>query len=141
MRRSLLKIIQILPLISLLVLSSCWDNKEEHDLIVDNYFVGWNDLISNRAILEKKEDFCCKIIVSSYVFAVGHNSDFIIVKQHPNLNDLSIIKFFIIDIESRNSNDLNSIFGPMDKNEFDKKSNELNISHLQFNQIYPENPN
>ena len=124
-----------------MIFISCWDNRGENETIVNNYSIGWSDLISNRAILEKEKDFCCNIIVSDYVFAVGHNSNFIIAKQHPYINDLSITKFYIIDIEKRKTGTVNSVFGPMDENEFDKKKHELNISDLKFDQTYPENPN
>lgn len=132
-----------LILIGILSLNSCWNNPSESDLIIGNYYVGWNDLESNRAIIEKtdKDSPYSSGVISNYVFAVGHNSDFIIAKQHPNLNDITITKYFIIDLRKRENTNENGIYGPMDEQQFDKKSRELNISELNFNQLYNENTN
>ncbi|NRD24251.1 DUF3997 domain-containing protein [Winogradskyella litoriviva] len=132
-----------LILTGILTLNSCWNNPSESDLIIGNYYVGWNDLVANRAIVEKteKDSPYSSGIISDYVFAVGHNSDFIIAKQHPYLNDLTVTKYFIIDIKKRESGMNNSVIGPLEKEEFDKKRIELNISELKFDQNYPENPN
>lgn len=132
-----------LILIGILTLNSCWNNPSESDLIIGNYYVGWNDLVANRAIVEKpeKDSPYSSGVISDYVFAVGHNSDFIIAKQHPYLNDLTVTKYFIIDLKKRKSGNNNSVIGPLKKEEFDKKRIELNISELKFDQNYPENPN
>jgi hypothetical protein len=133
----------ILTLIGILTLNSCWNNPGESELIIGNYFVEWNDLVANRAIVEKteKDSPYSSGIISDYVFAVGNNSDFIIAKQHPYLNELTVTKYFIIDIKKRESGKNNSVIGPLEKEEFDKKRIELNISELRFDQNYPENPN
>lgn len=133
----------ILTLIGILTLNSCWNNPSESELIIGNYFVEWNDLVANRAIVEKteKDSPYSSGIISNYVFAVGNNSDFIIAKQHPYLNDLTVTKYFIIDIKKRESKKNSSVIGPLEKEEFDKKRIELNISELKFDQNYPENPN
>ena len=132
----------ILTLIGILTLNACWNNPGESELIVGNYFVEWNDLIANRAIVEKtaKDSPYSSGIISNYVFAVGHNSDFIIAKQHPYLNDLTVTKYFIINIKKKESGKDNSVIGPMNEKEFEKKSKELKISELEFDKIYEENP-
>ena len=131
-----------LILIGFLTLNSCWNNPSEHDLIIGNYYVGWNDMVSNRAIVYKYDSNSYKGIVSNYVYAVGHNSDFIIAKQkYPYSDDISDTKYFIVDLNKRLGRDKDAIYGPMDKIEFDKKSKKLNISELEFDQIYNENPN
>lgn len=132
-----------LILIGILILNSCWNNPSEFDLIIGNYYVGWNDLVANRAIVEKteKESPYSNGVISDYVFAVGHNSDFIIAKQHPYLNDLTVTKYFIIDLKKRKLGNNNSIIGPLEKEEFDKEIIKLNISELKFDQNYHENPN
>ncbi|AEH02739.1 MULTISPECIES: DUF3997 domain-containing protein [Flavobacteriaceae] len=133
----------ILTLIGILTLNSCWNNPGESELIIGNYFVEWNDLVANRALVEKteKDSPYSSGIISNYVFAVGNNSDFIIAKQHPYLNDLTITKYFIIDLKKREKTNEDGIYGPMDKQQFDKKSKGLNISELDFDQVYNENPN
>ena len=133
----------ILTLIGILTLNSCWNNPSESELIIGNYFVEWNDLIANRAIIEKteKDSPYSNGIISGYVFAVGHNSEYIIAKQHPYLNDSTVTKYYIIDLNKRKLGNNNSIIGPLEKEEFNKKTVELNISELQFDQNYRENPN
>ncbi len=132
-----------LILIGILTLNSCWNNPSEHHLIIGNYYVGWNDMVSNRAIVYKHDSNSYDGIISSYVYAVGHNSDFIIAKQkHPYSDDLNFTKYYyIVDMNKRLGRDKDAIYGPMDKIEFDKKSKQLNISELEFDQIYKENPN
>ena len=71
------KIKLILTFIGILTLNSCWNNPSEHDLIIGNYYVGWLDMVSNRGIVHKYDSNSYQGIVSSYVYAVGHNSDFI----------------------------------------------------------------
>ncbi|EDP70779.1 hypothetical protein FBALC1_08468 [Flavobacteriales bacterium ALC-1] len=130
-----------LILIGILTLNSCWNNPSEHDLITGNYYVGWNDMVSNRAIVYKYDSNSYEGILSSYVYAVGHNTDFIIAKQkYPFSDDLSDTKYFIIDLNKRLGRDKDAIYGPMNKMEFDKKSKQLNISELKFDQVYNENP-
>ncbi|WP_299673525.1 DUF3997 domain-containing protein [uncultured Tenacibaculum sp.] len=133
----------ILTLIGILTLNSCWNNLGESELIIGNYYVEWNDLVSNRAIVEKteKDSPYSSGIISGYVFAVGNNSDFIIAKQHPYLNNLTVTKYFIIDIKKRESGINSSIIGPLEREDFNKKRIELNISDLKFDQNYSENPN
>ena len=99
-------------------------------------------MVSNRAIVYKYDSNSFNGIISNYVYAVGHNSDFIIAKQkHPYSNDLNFTKYFIIDLNKRKGRDKDAIFGPMEKIEFDKKSIELNLSELEFDQVYNEYPN
>jgi hypothetical protein len=136
-------IITILILIGILTLNSCWNNPGESEWIIGNYYIEWHDLVTNRTITEKtkKESPYSSDVVSGLVFAIGHNSDFIIAKQHPNLNDLTITKFFIIDLKKREKTKEDGIYGPMDKQLFDKKLKELKISELKFDQVYNEYSN
>ena len=122
----------ILTLIGILTLNSCWNNPSESELIIGNYFVEWNDLVANRAIVKKaeKDSLNSSGVISDYVFAVGHNSDFIIAKQHPYLNDLNVTKYFIIDLKKRKSGNNSFVIGPLEKEEFGKKTMELNITEL-----------
>ena len=130
-------------LIGVMTLNSCWNNPSQSDLIVGNYYVGWNDLSANRSIMEKleKNSPYSTGIISSYVYSIGHNSHFIIAKQHPYLDDLAVTKYFVIDINKRESTNNDGVYGPMDKPEFDKKTRELNISELKFDLVFNEKPN
>lgn len=129
-----------LVLIGILTLNSCWNNPSEHDLIIGNYYVGWLDMVSNRAIVYKRNQNSYKGIVPAYVYAVGHNSDYIIAKQHPYPNELSVTKYFIVDLNKELGRDKEAVIGPMNEKEFDKKSIELKISELEFDKTYEENP-
>jgi len=129
-----------LILIGILTLNSCWNNPSEHDLIIGNYYVGWNDMVSNRGIDYQYDSNSYKGIVSSYVYAVGNNADFIIAKQHPYLNDLNVTKYFIVDLNKKMGIDKDAVIGPMTEKDFDKKSKELKISELEFDKVYEENP-
>ena len=129
-----------LILIGILTLNSCWNNPSEHDLIIGNYYVGWIDMVSNRAIVYQYDSNSYKGIVPSYVYAVGNNSDFIIAKQHPYSNDLSVTKYFIVDLNKELRRDKDAVIGPMNEKEFDKKSIELKISEFEFDKAYEENP-
>lgn len=133
----------ILTLIGILTLISCWNNPGKSEFLIGNYFVEWNDLVANRAIVEKneKDSPYSSEVISGYVFAVGNNSDFIIAKQHPYLNDLTVTKYFIIDIKKSESGIDSLVIGPLEKEDFDNKRIELNISELKFDNSYPENPN
>ena len=140
--KTLRKIKTILIILGIFILNSCWNNPGESELITGNYYVEWNDLVANRAITEKtdKDSPYSSGIISNYVYAVGHNSNFIIVKQHPYLNDLTVTKYFIIDLDKREKTNEDGIYGPMDKQQFDKKSKDLNISELEFDKSFKENP-
>jgi hypothetical protein len=130
-------------LIGFLTLNSCWNNESESEIIIEDYFVGWADLVANRSITysEDKEHSFHEVLVNGYVFAVGNNDKYIIAKQHPNLSDITNTKYFIIDINQKAYKNRGTVFGPMSNVEFDIKTSELNISELKFDKIYPVNPN
>ena len=142
MKKTVQKLTYTLGVIILLILSSCWHNSGESDHITGNYYVEWHDLVSNRSIVEKssRDSSSSYPVSSSYVFAVGHNEDFIIAKTHPHLNDLTITKYVNIDLKKRKENSKKGVYKYLDKEEFDEKSKAFGISELQFDQLYPENP-
>jgi hypothetical protein len=131
-----------LLLILILNLTSCWNNESEWEKIIGNYEVGWNDLVANRSIcLRDSINPSSSIpLTQGYVYAVGNNSDFIIAKQHSNLNDISRTEYIIIDLKTKAYQNIPKVFGPMTESEFQKKMFELNISELEFDKLYPENP-
>jgi hypothetical protein len=110
--------------------------------IIDNYYVGWNDLVSNRAILKKesKDSQYSKVIVESYVFAVGHNENFIIAKQR-SPNSMLKTKYFIVDINQIILKNDKTVFGPLSKEQFEQKKAELGLNELNFDLVYEEYPN
>ncbi len=83
-------------------------------------------------------------VVSSTVFAIGYDSEFIIAKQHPrtfpNHPNKSIVNYFIIPLKLKVeiSLDENKI-GPLSKKEFEIKRRELRISsHLRFTKTFKD---
>lgn len=130
-------------LIALLSANGCaWLDKGEHVKIVGDYEVGWDDLESNRSIktLNRKcGDGCYDVVVDSYVYSVGHNNLFIFVKQHPNL-DKTKTKYFLIDV-AKNSKDVQKgIFGPLDKDQFEKRLKEFRIANAEFDLDFSNSP-
>ena len=122
-------------------LSGCaWLDKSEHDKIVDNYEVGWNDLERNRCISKSIPncDGCFDVIIDNYVYAVGHTEDFIIAKQHPGIDTVSI-NYFIIDIKANEKASKTGVYGPLSLNDFDSLALKFKISGLRFDLNYPAN--
>lgn len=136
----MLKLIRKLTTTLLLFsLASCFGLFDSgSDTVVDNYDVTWIDLHEHRALYKNEQ------LVPPYVFAVGHNSKYIFVKQHPLLLnspqkiDKSVVNYYIIE---RTKSDLQDKpqFGPMTKDEFDKLCSDLGISEPQFDLSYPTN--
>ena len=118
-----------------------WFDQSEHRKITGDYEVGWNDLIRNRSItkLSKGCDGCAAQIVDSYVYAIGHDSNFIIAKQHPGIDTITT-NYFIIDIRKNEKENDKGIYGPLSFIEFDSLKKELKIAELNFDLIYIENP-
>ncbi len=133
---------RIFAIILLLTISGCaWLDKSEHSKIIGGYEVGWSDLESNRDIAKPNNacDGCYDIVVNSYVYSVGHNDRFIFAKQHPNL-DTTTTKYFLIDM-NKNKNDKDvkkGIYGPLDKEEFEKMLSKFGITDIKFDLNFPE---
>ena len=133
-----------------LTLNSCYLFDNSSDEIIGNYKVLWIDILSNQVICETNEEnpTSCTQLIDEYVFAVGHNSDFIIAKQHPTNGfkngyevDTSVTNYFVIDVNGKIKENGDKVIGPLSKKEFDKTVSELNIETIKFDQTYSENPN
>ena len=142
MKKIAQKLMYTLGFIALLILGSCLRNPGESDPIIGNYYVEWHDLVSNRSIVEKSSinSSSSYPVSSGYVYAVGHNEDFIIAKTHPYIRDFSVTKYVIIDLKKREQNPKKGVYKYFDKGEFDEKAKAFGISELTFDQLYPENP-
>ncbi|MBV9962677.1 MAG: DUF3997 domain-containing protein [Parafilimonas sp.] len=129
------------------LLSSCFglfDSKA--DKIIGRYNVGWIDIISSRSVDLATEDGELGGIplVPAYVYGVGHNKKFIIVKQHPVINHNEIIdtkktNYFIIDIAKDNYKK-EGVYGPLTEIQFDSVLIKLNVGGIEFNMSYPDKP-
>ena len=108
------------------------------DTVVDDYKVIWIDLHENRSLIKGEE------LVPAYVFAVGHNRQFIYAKQHPLLPnspekiDRRIINYYIIERTKSQFQDKPK-YGPLTKKTFDSLNLKLNIENPEFDMTYPTN--
>ncbi|WP_299901989.1 DUF3997 domain-containing protein [uncultured Aquimarina sp.] len=135
--RNITKLILIL---GILTLNSCYLFDSDSDKIIGKYEVQWVDIPNKRAICERYSTTVSSVLIPEYVFAVGHNSEFIIAKQHPTNGfekgyqiDTSKTNYYIIDIREKSD-----VLGPLNLLDFNKKISELNITKIDFDQVYPD---
>lgn len=128
-------------IVILFIETSCaWLDKSSHEKIIGDYEIGWNDLVRNRSITKLSESCsgCSDVIVGGYVYAVGHNQNYIIAKQHLSAHDTTTY-YYIIDISNKEK--FHKVLdGSSDKTIFDSIRNGLRISNITFDKQYPENP-
>lgn len=106
------------------------------------YMVGWNDLVQNRSITKPIKDCsgCFSVLVSSYVYAVGHNDSFIVARQHFGA-DTTKTYYYIIDIKkNEDQTGTKGVHEFSDKQSFDSFRKRMKILHIPFDMNYPENP-
>ncbi|RSK36282.1 DUF3997 domain-containing protein [Hymenobacter metallilatus] len=122
-----------------LLLSGCFglfDNGTDH--IVDNYDVTWIDLHIRRALYNTEE------IVPAYVAAVGYNSEYLFVKQHPLAGEFdsevleSVTHYYLIKRTKSDSQD-QPVYGPLTEEVFNQLCNKLGVKEVTFSTRYPEN--
>ena len=114
--------------------------------ITDKYFLTYEDNESDLSLSYDLDDGTYIGVVNDAVFAVGSDSNFIIVKNHPFVEpdsiNRTITNYFIIKIDRNISQfkvDENKI-GPLSKQEFDKKRKKLKIPmDLDFTVVIDEN--
>jgi len=98
----------------------------EHDLTGD-YAIWAGDLLEQAAVVKKIPDSSsASTVVNPMVFAYGWNEDFIIAKQHPNLDDFDEIdtqttNWFIVNVKTQ------KVYGPMTEKEFAQRRQELGV--------------
>lgn len=137
---------QLLNLLLLILLIGCqffvYDRK-----IVDKYWLITIDTKADMSLCYELENGDFIGIISGGVYAVGNNSDYIIVKQHPyklgseSINK-SITNYYIVPIDrsiSQYKVDKNLI-GPLNEIEFEKQKEKLLIpKDLKFNVVIKGN--
>lgn len=136
----MLKTRNLILTLGTLILNSCFMFDSNSEKIIGNYEVLWIDTPNSRAVCERYSSTGSTVLIPEYVFAIGHNSEFIIAKQHPTNGfennhkiDKSKTNYYIVDIRNASK-----VLGPLNKSTFHKKVLELNISGIEFDQIYPE---
>ncbi len=109
--------------------------------IIGRYEVLWIDLPQNQALtkVDKEHSSSSATLIEPYIFAVGHNDSYIIVKQHPTGGfeknyeiHTDTTNYYIIDI----ANDRDEIYGPLSLPKFDSLRLTLKITAIQFDKTY-----
>lgn len=126
----------LILIISMLTLSGCLFDSGS-DKIIGDYQTIWIDIPQTRGINKGEE------IIPAYVSEIGHNSKFIIAKQHPikQGNIVSVhtdtTNYYIIEVSSNSFQD-KPVYGPLNKKSFDSLRQKLNIENIKFDMLYPE---
>ena len=119
------------------------------DDITGRYKVTWIDVQEQQFICVELEEYSTGslILVPEYVFAVGHDDNFIIAKQHPTSGfengfkiDKSVTNYYVIDMNKKIRNEEKKVIGPLTEVEFDNKRKEFKIEEIKFEMTYPEVP-
>lgn len=82
-------------------------------------------------------------VVEPNVFAVGHNEDFIIVKQHPTNGyeggyqmDTTITNYYIVDMNFKVHQGIEEAIGPLTREQFDSLRIEYQIQEIEFDKQF-----
>ncbi|HMU47928.1 MAG TPA: DUF3997 domain-containing protein [Chitinophagaceae bacterium] len=121
---------------SSILLSGCLFDSDS-DKIIGDYETIWIDIPQTRSINKGEQ------VVPAYVSEIGHNSNFIIAKQHP-IEYGNIVKvhtdttnYYIIEVSSNSYQD-KPVYGPLTKFSFDSLRRKLSIEDIKFDMFYPE---
>jgi hypothetical protein len=132
--KNIIPIIIIIALTTSLFSSCIFDSSSDN--IVGDYETIWIDIPQTRSISKGEE------VVPEYVSAIGHNSRYIIAKQHPvtvgNIYNVSndTTNYYIIEITSETFQD-KPVYGPLNKHAFDSLREKFKIVDIQFDMLYP----
>jgi hypothetical protein len=132
----------------LFMLSGCSLFNSDFEVITGQLNVGYSGREEERVICRNytaEGDIGGLIHVPAYVFAVGHNNDFVIAKQHPipgddhvGEPDVNITNYYVIDINHKMSD--SEILGPLSITQFDSVRTAYGIQDIQFDMNYPDKP-
>jgi hypothetical protein len=130
---------KIILFLSYVLLNSCSGPLEEK--LIGNYYLKSSPDVNNAIGVYYLDEKYYIGIVKPIVVAAGHNGDFIIIKQRPEVlveMNKSITYYFIIPLKSKISNSVEkNVVGPLTKEEFAKKCRELKVSKdLKFTRFY-----
>ena len=133
-----------------IILSSCFGLGDSTSTVVTGrYTVISIDVDANQSLSLRSKDNSSLLeeIFAPYVFAVGHNDEFIIVKQHPSAGfdgnyevDTTITNFYILDMKRKFVKGNKDYFGPLKEFQFDSLRTVFKIDQVPFDLNYPENP-
>jgi hypothetical protein len=126
-----------------LFLSSCTGSaiKNFHG----NYFLIASDVGEDLGLYYQEHigDSNYGTVVGATVFAVGYNSKFIVVKQHPrtfpNSPNKDITNYFILTIKKGfDWREMNGLLGPFTQNQFRNQSDALHLGDIEFTIVYKD---
>jgi len=112
--------------------------------IVGKYKILWIDLPQNQMLTKESKLYSSSslVILEPYIFAVGHNENYIIAKQHPTSGfeggfeiHADTTNYYVVDI----AKEIDKVFGPLTLKQFDSLKTKLKIEDLQFTKTYPDN--
>ena len=114
--------------------------------IIDNYYLIATDTGEDCKLdyREPADEDSYGTIIGATVFAVGHNDEYIIAKQHPRTfpkpPDKTITNYFILRVKkSMDWRSKDGQFGPLTLEQFNGKRNELGIpKDLGFTKVFKD---
>jgi hypothetical protein len=132
-------------LIIIFMLTSCGFVIKER--IIYNYYLTATDIPEQLSLTynDSRTPNSYTHIIQNTVFAVGHNDNYIIAKQHPCIDtgggiieNKSITNYYILQITSLGNGQTTSHMsgGPMTLEEFEKMRKQLNITNIEFTKVY-----
>jgi len=111
--------------------------------VIANYYLIATDVPENMVLSYYASDSGDNYeeIVPSTVYEIGHNSKYIIAKQHPrtfpNPPDTAITNYYIVPIRTNSATSMKkTVIGPLTLEEFNVKCKELNIqAEIKFSDV------
>ena len=132
--------LQLLLIVLLSSLTSCFGLFDSGtDDIVNDYEVTWIDLHAHRALYKDISE-----VVPAYIAAVGYDSKYLFVKQHPLAGKQdekvleSITNYYLIERAQSGTQD-KPIYGPLSEEKFNALCAKLGITEVNFSIHYLEN--
>lgn len=128
----------------LLSLLSCSFGERVEEEIINGYYVGWSDLESNRSIYIKDSlnPQFAQTIISNYVYSIGFDSRFILVKTISNLQKEGIKSYYILDTEGHyySNTDNNNLQVFRDIEKFNEAVKKFGLEKISFDKNYTLSP-
>jgi hypothetical protein len=133
-----MKRIKCLSAIISLIMMDCGGFVHQERL-VGNYYLIAIDSEGDMRISYRIGESSFLGAIRATVFAVGYDSNFIIVKQHPSASfgkiDRTKIDYYIVPAQDISKYDV--VIGPLDQNSFIQKRRELKIPEsLTFTKVF-----
>jgi uncharacterized protein YxeA len=130
----------IIYLIIFLILTNCIGGGGFviDEKVTGNYYLTATDVIEQLSLSYHTEDMgdIYGKVIGETVFSVGFNNKYIIVKQHPTIEDksnLKITNYYILPLkEKMDWKTNNGLIGPITLDKFNLTCKELHIEDIKF---------